>query len=49
MNTHTLPLPVKYLGGLIAAVVLGLVIYLGAAVSVYVIAWVVKLITVLAG
>ncbi|MEZ5079896.1 MAG: hypothetical protein R2878_04385 [Thermoleophilia bacterium] len=44
MNTQTLPLPIKYLGGLIFVLVLGLVIYIAAALHVYILAWVIELI-----
>ncbi|MFN8108626.1 MAG: hypothetical protein U0Y82_02085 [Thermoleophilia bacterium] len=49
METKSLPLPVKYVTGLIATVVLGIAIYLFAALNVYIIAWVVKLIEVIFG
>jgi hypothetical protein len=39
-----LPYPVKLVGALIFVIVLGLVIYIGAAVQVYILAWVIGLI-----
>jgi len=39
-----LPYPVKLVGALIFVLVLGLVIYIGAAVQVYILAWAIGLI-----
>jgi hypothetical protein len=45
---NTLPLPVKYFGGLVFVVVLGLVIYIAAALHVYILAWIIQLIGTIA-
>lgn len=47
--TNNMPFPVKLVGSLIAVIVTGLVLYLGAALHVYIIAWVVALIGIIAG
>jgi len=45
---NTLPLPAKYLGGLVFVLVLGVVLYIGAAISVYVLAWIIELLAAIA-
>lgn len=47
--TNNLPFPVKLFGSLISVIVVGLVLYLGAALHVYIIAWIVDLIGIIAG
>ncbi len=45
---NTLPLPVKYLGSLVFVIVLGIVIYIGAVLHVYILAWIIQLIGTIA-
>ncbi|MFN8121483.1 MAG: hypothetical protein U0237_03545 [Thermoleophilia bacterium] len=45
---NTLPLPVKYLGGLVFVLVLGVVLYIAAAIHVYILAWIIDLIGTIA-
>lgn len=45
---NTLPLPVKYLGGLVFVLVLGVVLYIAAALHVYILAWIIQLLAAIA-
>lgn len=46
---NNLPYPVKLVGALIFVIVLGVVIYISAAIGVYILAWVIGLIGTIAG
>lgn len=46
---NNLPYPVKLVAALVFVVVLGVVIYIAAAIQVYILAWIIGLIGTIAG